>query len=108
MAGVAYHTEIALKHRQIHGRRKVDRLYANLAVAHQKDIPYIGGIPEESRTATPKAPALINYPSLDGALRIIKAFGVCELPHQAILSSLPWGRCVSTYWPEIFKRALYV
>ena len=67
--------------------------------------PLIQGAPEESSATIPKALGWINTLSLDGALRIIKAFGVCELPHQAIPSSFPWGRCASTYWRDIFKRA---
>ncbi|MBU3641908.1 TniQ family protein [Polynucleobacter sp. Fuers-14] len=59
---------------------------------------------DDSRTYL-KPPAWINSLSLDGALRIIKAFGICEQPHQAISSSFPWGRCASTYWRDIFKRA---
>lgn len=60
---------------------------------------------EESSATIPKVPGWIDSLSLDGALRIIKAFGICELPHQAISSSFPWGRCTSSYWRNIFKRA---
>lgn len=67
--------------------------------------PLLQHVFDESQTFVPKAPAWITNLSLDGALRIIKAFGICELPHQAISSSFPWGRCTSTYWRDIFKRA---
>ena len=42
---------------------------------------------------------------MDGALRIIKAFGICETAYEAISSSYPWGKCTSQFWRELFKRA---
>ena len=52
-----------------------------------------------------QAPPWMEHLSIDGALRIIKAFGICEIPYEAISSSYPWGKCTSLFWRDLFKRA---
>jgi hypothetical protein len=54
---------------------------------------------------TSQAPSWMEHLSMDGALRIIKAFGICETAYEAISSSYPWGKCTSQFWRELFKRA---
>lgn len=56
-------------------------------------------------SALPDAPVWMKHLSLDGTLRIIKAFGICEAPYEAISSSYPWGKCTSPFWRALFKRA---
>lgn len=67
--------------------------------------PLLQGTLVQSQFPLSKVPGWINSLSLDGALRIIKAFGVCEQHHQAIPSSFPWGQYSSKDWRGIFKRA---
>lgn len=52
-----------------------------------------------------KAPSWMEHLSIDGSLRIIKAFGICKTPHEAISSSYPWGKCTSQFWRDLFRRA---
>lgn len=52
-----------------------------------------------------KAPSWMEHLSMDGALRIIKAFGICQTPYEAISSSYPWGKCTSQFWRDLFRRA---
>lgn len=52
-----------------------------------------------------KPPSWMKHLSMDGALRIVKAFGICQTPHEAISSSYPWGKCTSQFWRDLFKRA---
>ena len=55
--------------------------------------------------ALPDAPVWMKHLSLDGTLRIIKAFGICETQYEAVSSSFPWGKCTSQFWRDLFKRA---
>ena len=54
---------------------------------------------------TSQAPPWIEHLSMDGALRIIKAFGICQTAHEPISSSYPWGKCTSQFWRDLFRRA---
>ncbi|MBU3639634.1 TniQ family protein [Polynucleobacter sp. AP-RePozz3-80-G7] len=60
----------------------------------------INRLPELSQ-----APPWMRHLSMDGALRIIKAFGICQTSHEAISSSYPWGKCTSQFWRDLLKRA---
>ena len=58
-----------------------------------------------SETQASEPPAWINNLSIDGELRIVKAFGICEGTYQAIPAGFPWGRCSSSYWQDVLRRS---
>jgi hypothetical protein len=77
---------------------------AELNLARWVLKPLMASDPLHSLEAS-KAPSWMEHLSMDGALRIIKAFGICQTPYEAISSSYPWGKCTSQFWRDRFRRA---